>query len=104
MYGKHRDDPTTHHRSGFIVKRTHNGCEVFDPKDIVQPSSIADISLGYGREASFYEVRWYNRGRHFDPRNLGIDNRFTTKELAIAFVEKHGFGGYRIEGKKVRLR
>lgn len=91
-------------RATKTMKRKIPKVQVFDAKDIVQPSSIAAISLWYRRETGCYVVEWQNNGRRFTPENLGIENRFKTSEAAIEFARRFGFGAYRIDGKKVRLR
>ena len=86
------------------MKRALPKAQVFDAKAIVQPSSVVMISLWHVREIGYYIIEWQNRGRRFTPENLGVENRFKTTEAAIEFVRRFGFGAYRIDGKKVRLR
>jgi hypothetical protein len=86
------------------MKRALAKTPVYDAKDIVQPSSVASISLWYRRKTGHYVVEWRNDGRRFTPENLGVENRFKTSEAAIEFAHRFGFGAYRIDGKKVRRR
>jgi hypothetical protein len=75
----------------------------FKPKSIIQPSSIARISLCEWCTPAFYEVHW-GRRRVYNPNDIGQWNRFKTSGDAVEFATKYGFGGYHIDGKTYRLK